>query len=308
MTKLIKNKVFIPAWNIIKNDSKIKKFYILPWLLSIIFLTVLLVYQAIYTYVIVFWKKEDALLVILKFVHSDYLVEVLITAVIFLIVYFFLGPIFEWWLIKYIHSKDNNKSMSTSEAFGQWLYRFGALFEYNNIFSEFKLISILNGYLFTIRFLWAEFISAISYTFIILFILWMLLNILLSYSKYVIIIEDKSVFEAIGVSSKITILNPKRTIKLYFLMFFLNLRVIFNFLIFLSFPIIIVFAIWLITSKVFLLVAITILSLLFIIFILALWYLTAVLEVFKTAIWYYAYVEWKKMLDDVSDDDKKNKI
>lgn len=304
MTKLLKTKVFIPAWNIIKNDSKIKKFYILPWLLSIIFLTVLLVYQSIYTYVIVFWKKEDALLVILKFVHSDYLIEVLITATIFLIVYFFLGPIFEWWLIKYIHSKDNNKTMSTSEAFGQWLYRFGSLFEYNNIFSEFKLISILNGYLFTIRFLWVDYISTISYTFIILFFLWMILNILLSYSKYVIIIENKWVFESIGVSSKITILNPKRTIKLYFLMFLLNVRVIFNFLIFLSFPIIIVFAIWLITSKIFLLVAITILSILFLIFILALWYLTAVLEVFKTAIWYYAYVEWKKILDD-EDDDKK---
>jgi hypothetical protein len=298
MTKLIKNKIFIPAWNIIKNDSKIKKFYILPWLLSIIFLTILLVYQSIYTYVIVFWKKEDALIVILKFIHSDYLIEVLITTIIFLIIYFFLGPIFEWWLIKYIHSKDNNKSMSTSEAFGQWLYRFGSLFEYNNIFSEFKLISILNGYLFTIRFLWIEYISIINYTFIILFILWMFFNILLSYSKYVIIIEDKWVFEAIGTSSKITILNPKRTIKLYFLMFFLNLRVIFNFLIFLSFPIIIVFAIWLITSKIFLLVAITILVILFIILILALWYLTAVLEVFKTAIWYYAYLEWKKILED----------
>lgn len=298
MTKLIKNKIFIPAWNIIKNDSKIKKFYILPWLLSIIFLTILLVYQSIYTYVIVFWKKDDALIVILKFIHSDYLIEVLITTIIFLIIYFFLGPIFEWWLIKYIHSKDNNKSMSTSEAFGQWLYRFGSIFEYNNIFSEFKLISILNGYLFTIRFLWIEYISIINYTFIILFILWMFFNILLSYSKYVIIIEDKWVFEAIGTSSKITILNPKRTIKLYFLMFFLNLRVIFNFLIFLSFPIIIVFAIWLITSKIFLLVAITILVILFIILILALWYLTAVLEVFKTAIWYYAYLEWKKILED----------
>lgn len=298
MTKLIKNKIFIPAWNIIKNDSKIKKFYILPWLLSIIFLTILLVYQSIYTYVIVFWKKDDALIVILKFIHSDYLIEVLITTIVFLIIYFLLGPIFEWWLIKYIHSKDNNKSMSTSEAFGQWLYRFGSLFEYNNIFSEFKLISILNGYLFTIRFLWIEYISIINYTFIILFILWMFFNILLSYSKYVIIIEDKWVFEAIGTSSKITILNPKRTIKLYFLMFFLNLRVIFNFLIFLSFPIIIVFAIWLITSKIFLLVAITILVILFIILILALWYLTAVLEVFKTAIWYYAYLEWKKILED----------
>lgn len=298
MTKLIHDKIIIPAWNIIKNDSKIKKFYILPWLLSILFLTILLVYQSIYTYVVVFGKKKEALVIILKFFHSDYVFEIAVSAIVFLVIYLLLVPIFEWGLIKYIHSKYNDKSMSMSEAFWQWLYRFAPIFEYDNIFSEFKLISILNGYLFTIRFVWVEYISAVSYTFIILFLLSMLFNILLSYSKYAIVIENKWVFESIWVSWKITILNLKRTIKLYFLMFLLNLRVIFNFIIFLSFPIIMVVAIWLITTKIFLVVAITILTILFIIFLFALWYLTAVLEVFKTAIWYYAYLEWKKALDD----------
>lgn len=297
MSKLLKEKIIIPAWNIIKDDTKIKKFYIFPWLLSILFLTVLLIYQSIYTYVEIFWKKEEALVVILKLFHSDYVFEIITTTVIFLIIYFILTPIFEWWLIKYIHTKNQSKEMSTSEAFWEWLYNFFPIFEYNNIFSEFKVISILNWYLFTIRFIWVEYIKIISYIFIVLLLLWMLLNILLVYSKYIIIIDKKNVFEAIWISSKISILNLKRTIKLYFLMFFLNLRVIFNFIIFLSFPIIMVIAIWLITTKIFLLVAITILIVLFIIFISAIWYLTAVLEVFKTAIWYYAYVEWKTKLE-----------
>jgi uncharacterized membrane protein YdfJ with MMPL/SSD domain len=59
-----------------------------------------------------------------------------------------------------------------------------------------------------------------------------------------------------------------------------------------------VIAIWLITTKIFLVVAITILTILFILFILALWYLTAVLEVFKTSIWYYAYIEGKNKLEE----------
>lgn len=298
MTNLLKDKIIIPAWELIKDDSKIKKYYILPWLLSILFLTVLLVYQSIYTYVEVFWKKEEALVIILKFFHSDYILEILIFTIIFLVIYFLLIPIYEGWLIKYIHKKSINEEISTAEAFWQWLYKFFPLFEYNNIFSEFKLISILNGYLFTIRFIWMEYIGTLSYIFLILFLLWVVFNIFFSYSKHIIILEWQSVFKAIWVSSKITILNLKRTIKLYFLMFFLNLRVIFNFLIFLSFPIIIVVAIWLITTKIFLFVAITILTILFLIFILILWYLTAVLEVFKAATWYYAYIEWKKMIDD----------
>ena len=80
-------------------------------------------------------------------------------------------------------------------------------------------------------------------------------------------------------------------------MFLLNLRVIFNFIIFLSFPIVMVAAIGLITTKIFLVVAITILSILFIFFILVLWYITAVLEVLKTSIWYFAYKEWKTKLE-----------
>lgn len=298
MAKLLKEKIIIPAWNIIKDDTKIKKFYIIPWLLSIMFLTILLVYQSIYTYVELFWKKEEALVIILKFFHSDYVFEIITAAVIFLIVYFILTPIFEWWLIKYIHSKNTENELTTGEAFWEWLYKFFPLFEYNNLFSEFKIISILNGYLFTIRFIWVEYISVISYIFIILLFLWIIINIIFSYSKYVIILDNKWVFESVGVSSKIAILNFKRTVRLYFLMLFLNLRVIFNFIIFLSFPIIMVIAIWLITTKIFLFVAITILSLLFIFFILALWYLTAVLEVFTTSIWYYAYIEWKKKLND----------
>ena len=298
MTKLLKENIILPAWNIIKDDTKIKKYYLFPWLLSILFLTILLVYQSIYTYVEVFWKKEEALVIILKFFHSDYVFEIVTATIIFLIIYFLLTPIFEWWLIKYIHTKNSGNSMSTSEAFWQWIYKFFPLFEYNNIFSEFKIISILNGYLFIIRFIGAEFISIISYIFIVLLFLWIILNILFTYSKYIIILDNKWVFEAIWISSKITILNLKRTVKLYFLMLFLNMRVIFNFIIFLSFPIVMVVAIWLITTKIFLIVAITILTLLFIFFILVLWYLTAVLEVFKTSIWYYAYIEWKNKLED----------
>jgi hypothetical protein len=30
MPKLLKEKIMIPAWNIIKDDTKIKTFYILP--------------------------------------------------------------------------------------------------------------------------------------------------------------------------------------------------------------------------------------------------------------------------------------
>lgn len=296
MTNILKEKIIIPAWEIIKNDSKIKKFYILPWLLSIIFLTAILVYQTIYTYVELFWKKEEALVIILKFLHSNYIFEFLSISIIFLIVYFLLTPIFEWWLIKYINYKNEKEDITSSDAFWEWLQKFLPVFEYNNMFSEFKIISILNWYLFILRFIWLEYISILNYIFLVLFLLSIILNVLFAYSKYIIILEDKNVFESIWISSKIAILNLRRTIKIYFFILFLNLRVIFNFIVFLIFPVIIVLAISFITSKIFFIIAISIITILFIFFILILWYLTSILEIFITSIWFYAYKEWSNKI------------
>lgn len=302
MTNVLKEKVIIPSWELIRQDSALKKFYLFPGILSIIFLTFLLVYQVIYTYVEIFEKKKEALVLILQFFHSDYIIEFAIVWVIFLIIYFLLTPIFEWALIKYIENKSKWEEISASDAFWLWLYKFFPLFEYNNIFSEFKFISVLNFYLFSIRFVGIEYISTLSYIFVIVLLFSILINILFAYSKYFIVIENKKVFESIWLSSKVTILNLKHTIKLYFLMFFLNIRVIFNFIIFLSFPIIMAVSIWLITSKIYLTIAISILSLIFIFFIVILWYLTAVLDILKTSIWFYAYKEWKTKLEQVKED------
>lgn len=300
MTNLLKNKIIFDAWNMIKDDSKIKKIYFLPWLLSIIFLTFLLVYQSIYTYVVVFWKKEEALVIILNFFHSAYITETLITFWIFLIIYFLLTPIFEWWLIKYIDSKNNNMQLWTSQIISAWIYNFIPVFEYDNIFSEFKFISILNFFLFTIRFVWIEYVEIISYVYLALFFVWTIINLLCVYPKYEIVINNKWIFESIWISSKIAILNFETTFKLYFLLFILNIRVFINFIIFLSFPIIIVFTIGLITSKIFLIVAIIIQVTLFVFFILILWYLTWVLEIFTKAVWYFAYIEWKEQLEKLN--------
>lgn len=299
MNNDLKYKIILPAWNIIKKDHKIKKFYIIPWLLSIIFITWLLVYQSIYTYVVLIWNNEEQVLkTILQFFEWKLWIELLIIWIIFIIIYFFLIPVFEWWLIKYISYKDNWKELSSSQALWQWLYKFLPVFEYNNLFSEFKLLSILNFYLFILRFIWIDYLKYINITFLIIFIFSIVINIMFAYCKYFIILENKNVFESIWESSKLVILNFKNTFKVFFLLFFINLRVILNFIIFLAFPIIIAVSVWLITSKFVLMIAVTILISIFILLILFLWYLTAVLEVFKTSIWYYAYKDWKKISDE----------
>lgn len=299
-----KKEIILPSWKIIALDNKIKKFYFLPWILGILFLTLLLVYQTIYTYVVLADKESEALKLILNFFQKSYFWEVIIVALILLILYIFLTPIFEWALVKYIDKRENEwfeKNISSSDVLWVWLYKFLPIFEYDQMFSKFKFLSIINFYLFSLRLIWVEYIFQLSWWYFILLIFSMFINIFFSYSKYEIIIWNKKVFKAISNSAKITILNLKTTVKLYFLIFLLNFRVIFNFIILLIFPILISLAIWFFTTKIFLTISIIILVILFIILIAFVSYISAVLEIFTTSLWYYAWKVWKDKVDDVEE-------
>lgn len=76
MTQHLKDNIIQKAWDIVQEDSKIKKFYFIPGLISIIFLTFILAYQTIYTYVVFFNQQDQALNIILNVVHSVYIKEV----------------------------------------------------------------------------------------------------------------------------------------------------------------------------------------------------------------------------------------
>ncbi len=295
-TNLLKEKIILPSLELIKNDSKIKKYYFVPGLLSIILLSVILVYQSIYTYVIILWKRREALQLILDFFHSTYIIELIIAAVIFMLIYIIAMPILEWGLIKYIHDRDVKWNASFGDSIGFWVYRFYPLFEFSNIFNQFQFINILNWYLFALRFIGLEYVKYISYVFIVIYLFSIVMNTIIAYAKYEIVLWDKWMFPAIWASSKIALINIRTTIKLYFLMFIVNIKVILNFIIFLCFPVLFVLAFSLITSQIFLTIAIIILAVIFLMIIVLLGYITAVLEVFTTAIWYFAFREWRKKL------------
>lgn len=286
-----------PSLELIRNDYKIKKFYFFPGILSVIFISVLLVYQVVYTYSVLLWKKDAVFDVLLNIFHSQYISQALIAAGIFVVCYIILIPIFEWGLIRYI-DKASSWEASRSDSLWHGIMRFAPLFEFNNIFNMFKFMSIVNGFLFAIRFLGVEYISLLCMIFTIAFLFSIVLNILTAYARYEIVLENKWVFEAIGVSSQIALLNIKTTLKLYVLMFIMNIKVIFNFIIFLIFPLLSAFIIGFVSSQTFLTITFIVLWIIFMFLLLILWYMAAVLEVFTTSIWYNAYLEWKKKLND----------
>lgn len=291
-----KQHILLPSLETIRNDSKIKKFYFFPWLLSVVFLWVLFLYQIAYTYVVLLGRKEEAFEIVLSYFHSEYLSFILIICLLFVIFYVILIPVFEGALIQYIDNRQRGEA-SRSDSLWVWIFRFYPLFEFNNIFNMFKFISIVNGFLFSLRFLGVDYVQSLSIFFIIAFFFSLIVNIIVVYARYEIVLQKKWVFEAIGVSSQISLLNIKTTLKLYFLMFIMNIKVMVNFLLFLIFPILAVFITGFLSSSIFTTIALFILWAIFIFLILILWYIAAVLDVFTTSIWYHAYREWKAKLE-----------
>ena len=288
-----------PTLKLIREDIKVKRFYFFPGLLSVIFISVLLVYQVVYTYSVLLGKEDMTLTFLLNLFHSDYIIELIIASGIFAICYILLLPVFEWGLIRYI-DKSITWTPSRSDSIGHGLLRFAPLFEFNNIFSMFKFMSIVNWFLFSIRFLGIDYIPMLIVIFTIAFLLSIIINILTAYASYEIVLENKGVFEAIWISAQLALLNIKTTLKLYVLMFIMNLKVIINFAVFLIFPVLAWFIIGLLSSQIFITITFIVLGITFIWVIFILWYVASVLEVFTTSIWYNAYREWKSKLAEIN--------
>ncbi|MGE4443667.1 MAG: hypothetical protein AB7E37_01575 [Candidatus Altimarinota bacterium] len=297
--------IIIKAWDLVNHDTKIKKFYFIPGLISVMFLMVILVYQVIYTYVELFNQKDKALSIILNIFHSGYFTEILIIGGIFLLFYIIIIPIFEGSLIWYISKKDTLETkVSITDSISNGVYRFLPLFEYGNIFSQFKFLSMVNIYLFCLRFLGIQYIMLLNYVFIFLLIISTIINILFVYCRFEIVLNNKKALESLSGSAKISILNIATTARIYFFLFLVNIRVILNFIVFLFFPIVIASAITYISTKVYLFITVCILSIIFMVFIVILGYLGGVFEVLKTSVRYNAYIEGKKKLDEIEKEDK----
>lgn len=114
------------------------------------------------------------------------------------------------------------------------------MFEFNNVFGMFKLMSVFNAFLFSLRFLGIEYFNVLALIFLIGFLFSIVINLFIAYIPYIIVLENTGVFEALGISTKITLLNIKTTLQLYIFMFFMNIKVVINFIVFLAFPLAII--------------------------------------------------------------------
>ncbi len=303
MNRESRNQIINKTKEFVLNDGKIKMFYFLPWFVLAVFFTFTLFYQIVYTYVMVFWDSHKVMVLLLDVLQTNYVKYLIIPILIFFFLYIIVFPIYEAGLIWYVSKKytpETGDDLSRSDALSNWLYRFLPFFEHSNIFSQFKIVNLLNFFLFFFRFMWVDYFMFLLWVFSFLLILFIIMNILFIYSKYEVVLNNQTALNAIEKSVKMTIINLIDTIWFYFYMFVLDIKVILNFFVFLLFPVLITAAFLFISSAFIKVLSIILLVIAFVLLILFLWYTTWVLEVYKTMLWYHLYAESKKKLDAVA--------
>lgn len=295
----MEHNIITPSWELINKTNTIKKFNFLPSLLSTLYLSIIVFYQIAFTYIYIFELKDQFFSLVIDFVHKAYFIEVLITLAVWFVLYIFIKPLAEGWIVCLIDAFYNRETWKYRLSYwiSQWLLHFLPVFEFHNFMWLFRLLSIITFYFLTLRIFGQNYAFIISIIFSIYLLLSFVINILFAYSKFFIIFEKKWMFEAISLSTRMTLHNMSTTSKLYFTLFLVYLRIILTVIMFLVFPIIVSTIFAYISSKFFFIFFISLILIIFIIFLLLITHLNSVVEIFVDSLWYNAYIDNKKTFE-----------
>jgi len=211
----------------------------------------------------------------------------LIIVLFILIAYIFLPPISEWALITYLEKKK-----WLWNSIWKWFTKFFPMFELHWFMSLFSFLwfFIIISRLYITNMLNNFFVITlitIWFFFIIFF------NFSLFYSKYLIVLENYSTFDAIKQSMKLTFLNIWKTWKYFIIYLVLYLRFIINVIIIVWLPILVLLLFLKLNIWDIEIVKLTIYWLMWILFILTA-YINWIVEAFFISMWYNIFIEIEK--------------
>lgn len=283
------------AWELTVQRPKLKWFVFVPSFATVLFFAAQVAWQ-IYTYALEFALKDvsvfDGLGTLYQFLQNNNLVGASIGVVIFIIIFHFA---FEAWVFSTealcirAHFKNPDQPLKLRQKMIEGFYYFFKIFRLNAVMAPFKLISVIFMTATLYRFFHADLFSYLYPVMIVYGIISFFVSLFTMYAPYYILCEGMKVKPALTKSVGLCFINIERTLGLMLLMFLVNLRIIINVLVVLGIPILIISLLsYFATSKLFgiavfgsILIGVGLAALAA--------YLTALVEVFSTAVWERAY-------------------
>ena len=220
----------------------------------------------------------------------------LVLLLVILIGYFLIPIICRGAIISLISQAAQEKE--PKNGIPNSIFNFLQLFELNALKSGMSLKIFFTEFSFAIRNLGIGSITILLPVFSFFALLGILANFLLSFALPAVIIKKQNFSGSIATSTRVVLENIRQTFFLMFIIFLIELRVIFNFLIFLSLPFFFISATGFFATAFSQNLGFFLGGMIFLILAILLAYLTGILFVFSEAIWAIAFLEFSKKSEE----------
>lgn len=179
--------------------------------------------------------------------------------------------------------------------------RFLQLFEYHLLIKTFSLVTIVTYAALILRSLGVEAFNFFIWILALFGVVSLFLGVLFTYSEFFIVIDKRGVFKSMLSSSGLVIRHWHHTLFMFILMMMISVRIIFNILIALLVPILVVAPIFLFASLTLAKIGVLIGSIIGLISLYFASYFLGIFEVFATAVWTFTFLELTSKTDDDGD-------
>ena len=294
-------KVIHSAWQLLVDVPKLKWFAFVPSFIAVLIFVLEVCWQ-LYLYFSEFGVLENKVSFELIGTLVGFLFEhhLMLWAILAVIIILFFGFVVPSWMQGVLIASSKFKFENPGQYLSlrqKMLDGFGyffRIFELRAILGPFEFVSIILFAATFYRYYHDSLFDLILPLLIIHIIISFFIQIFLAFVPYFIVEEDVSLSEAMKKSIGLVFLNFGATLAIILLMVLVNIRIIINVVVILGVPVAIFAAFFYFTST----FVITLTILLGLLAMALAAYLTAIVEVFSTAVWERSYTALKKKRED----------
>lgn len=287
------------AWKLTSTAKKIRHFNFFGSLIETIILSVTLIYQIGYVWLDVMHKKSDFFVWLREFAtnllwnHRLWFIgSVIWVGVFYFLVNFLLKNVFNAGLVYLIRAymNRNEREYRVMPAFTFWWRKSVKLAEYQSFLFWSKPVYIFYIFFWGYRLLSEEWwlIFLMAGIFIVALVI---TRFLFEYARLFIILQDRWVFESLGLSMTMTIENIGVTFRLFFSLILVYLREIILLIGIFMLPFLLSWLVTLGLADVFLQGVFIVIGLVYLTFLIIVSAMNSVIEIFIESLWYSVFLE-----------------
>ena len=291
------------AWEFTQNNKRLIKWYaFLPAVLSTVVGILYVAYQYLSFVNSPLFGQEQTFLTQVALrareffsFNGEYIVPMVITAVVVGIFYILLPSFCQGAIIQMIARKRNGQEVKMRDGIRYGLLSFLPIFEYSWLVRTFSIVSVFTWAGFLARNLGWDALNTFTPILIVYFIVGLFVAVLFTYTEFFIVIDDRKVIESIAKSSTLVVTHLEETLLLIILMIIISVRILLQIVFVLLIPGAMLLIIYLFASASIPFAAYVVAGSVGLVLLYIASYLSATIHVFAATVWTFTFLELTSM-------------